>query len=170
MAPAQRKLTVLHYRGPARGAAAGRTALAPPSGHRTSGPSRPPRAPRTENKFGPTGRTDGSGSKLERTVCFEQRPKSERSERNGTHRVGSGHGWKRPCRGTGAFVNKRLSDSTRVRYCNTSLVYQREALFSMYCLFIKERLYFQCIDCVERLSRRNQHTPSRSKPDRAFIH
>ena len=167
---AQRKVTVLHYRGPARGAAAGRTALAPPSGHRTSGPSRPPRAPRTENKFGPTGRTDGSGSKLERTVCFEQRPKSERSERNGTHRVGSGHGWKRPCRGTGAFINKRSSDSTRVRYCNASLVYQREALFSMYCLFIKERLYFQCIDCVERLSRRNQHTPSRSKPDRAFIH
>ena len=153
MAPAQRKLTVLHYRGSARGAAAGRTALAPPSGHRTSGPSRPPRAPRTENKFGPTGRTDGSGSKLERTVCFEQRPKSERSERNGTHRVGSGHGWKRPCRGTGAFINKRSSDSTRVRYCNASLVYQREALFSTHCLFVKERLYFQCIDCVERLSR-----------------
>ena len=170
MAPAQRKVTVLHYRGPARGAAAGRTDLAPPSGHRTSGPSRPRRPPRTENSSGPTGRTDGSGSKLERTVGFKQRPKSERSERNGTHRVGSGHGWKRPCRGTGAFINKRSSDSTRVRYCNASLVYQREALFSTHCLFVKERLYFQCIDCVERLSRRNQHRPSRSKPDRAFIH
>ena len=167
MALVQRKLTVLHYRGPARGAAAGRTALAPPSGHRTSGPSRPPRAPRTENKFGPTGRTDGSGSKLERTVCFEQRPKSERSERNGTHRVRSGHGWKRPCRGTGAFVNKRLI--------------QPVSVIAIRRLFIKERLYFQCIACLLKNGfifnvsivwnvSRNQHTPSRSKPDRAFIH
>jgi hypothetical protein len=146
--------------------------LAPPSGHRTSGPSRPPRAPRTENKFGPTGRTDGSGSKLERTVCFEQRPKSERSERNGTKRNAQGQVGTRveTPMSRDRRLCKQASDSTRVRYCNTSLVYQREALFSMYCLFIKERLYFQCIDCVERLSRRNQHTPSRSKPDRAFIH
>ena len=171
MAPAQRKVTVLHCRGPTRGAAAGRTALAPPFGRRSSGRSRPPRATRTENSSGPTGRTDGSGSELERTVCFEQRPKSERSERNGTHRVRSGHGWKRPCRGTGAFINKRSSDSTRVRYCNASLVYQREALFSTYCLFIKERLYFQCIDCVERLSHAEINTRQVvQKPGRAFIH
>ena len=64
------------------------------------------------------------------------RNRNERNEteRNGTHRVGSGHGWKRPCRGTGAFVNKRLI--------------QPVSVIAIRRLFIKERLYFQCIACL----------------------